>query len=244
MHELANPTKLRFGQPAKPRHVKETVLALARLLKRAPVLNTPKAIELLLSIAKNKKRKIMVRNAASTIARFLEEEPRAGRKVIRRLCQLNETKPLSVATAVRVFAAPLAFTTLKRHLKDFANKTISFEALIQHIENGYERSVPQKVISQVMNCERGKFYGEILMVAMQYGSPKSLITNATIKRMHLLKFPQEEIKKANDLKWKIHGTAHEMYAAAEEGNSEGAKAARRKMRALQSEFILEFTKKL
>jgi hypothetical protein len=244
MHELANPTKLRFGRPAKPRHVKKTILALARLLKRAPVLNTPRAIELLLRIAKNKKRKMMVRNAASTIARFLEEEPRAGRKVIRRLCQLNETKPLSVATAVRVFAAPVAFTTLKRHLKDFANKTISFEVLIQHIENWYERRVPQKVISQVMNCGRGKFYDEILRVAMQYGSPKSLITNATIKRMHLLKFPQEEIKKANDLKWKIHGTAHEMYAAAEKGNKEVAKAAMRKMRALQSEFIREFTKKL
>ena len=112
------------------------------------------------------------------------------------------------------------------------------------IERAYERRVPHGKMENILHCRKGHFCEKILSTALEYRSPKSLVTNTTIKRMHILGMPKEALAEANRLKWEIHKAGHNMYEAMRAGNVEAEKAARIEMRKIQSTFIRKFTKKL
>ena len=224
---------------------KKRILAGAKFIQKGdPVANTEKAIQVLLTVAKDKNRQMEFRKAASTMKAILEKNPRDGRKIIRKLVQLDETRRLSVSTVVRILSAPLATSTIKGHLVKFARNQISFSELMERVERSYERMVPQAVMDRALHCRTGEFYSRILKIAFDYGSPKSLVTNSVLKRMHILRMPAETIAEATTLRDNIHKTAHRMYTAIREGNKEREKAERKEMRALQSIFTKRFARDL
>lgn len=224
---------------------KEKILIGTKLIQRGdPVANTQRTIEVLLSVAKNKKRKMKIRRASSTLKEILEHSPRDGRKIIRRLVQLDKTHSLTISTVVKILSAPLTTSTIKGHLRDFANRKISFSGMMDRIDRAYERMVPNPVMEKVLHCRKGEFYARMLRIALIYESPKSLVTNSMLKRMHILKMPAAEIKKATAIRDKIHSTAHDMYAAIKKGDKTAEKTKRKEMRTLQSIFINSFAKSL
>ncbi len=231
----------------KPRHkiTKERILKGARSIQKGdPAANTEKAIQALLTVATNKRNEISLRRASSTMKEILEKTPRNGRKIIRRLVQLDKTHKLSVSIVVRILSAPLATSTIKGHLVKFARKEISFNELMEHVERSYERMVPQSVMERVLHCRTDEFYSRMLKIAFDYDSPKSLVTNAALKRMHIFRMPAETIEAATNLRNRIHKTAHKMHAATRTGDKEHEKTKRKEMRALQKDFTRRFAKNL
>ncbi len=231
----------------KGRHktVKKKIIIGAKLIQRGdPVANTQKAINVLRNIAKNAKRKKRIRKATSTMKEILEHSPRDGRKIIRRLVKLDKTHNLEISTVVKILSAPLTTSTIKGHLRDFARKKITFTKLMDYIDRAYERMVPHSIMEKVLHCRKGEFYARMLRTAFIYGSPKSLVTNASIKRMHILKMPAAEINEATNTRNEIHAIAHDMYAAMRAGDKRLEKDKRKEMRARQAVFSRKFARRL
>lgn len=224
---------------------KKRLLVAARTIHRGDrIANTANAIRHLRLVSSNPERKASLRKAANVMSLILEHTQRDGRKILRNLVEIDEKHNLSIGTVVRVFSAPLAFTTLKAKLRDLASKRLSFSDFMDAIDASYERRVPHRQVEEILNCQKGKFYEKIFKAAFLHGSPRSFITNVALKRMHLLGLPKKNIDEANRLRWQIHGETHDMYEAMRAGDVEAEKLARANVRAMQSDFINRFVKGL
>ncbi len=227
----------------KKKTVKKAALTGAKFISIRPE-RVETAILTLAQFSKTPGRNRRLRRAASKLEMLLRENHEMTRQVVSKLAKLTHSKQATISTIARMFAAPFAFTTLKGKLREFNKGKITFEQVMESVEKAYERRVPHDTIHNVLHCKPGMFYERIMKVALQYGSPKSLITNLTIKRMHEMGASKEEITAAHELKWAIHQYGHHMYDAMRKGNKEAERLNRKKMRELQSKFINQFTKKL
>lgn len=230
---------------------KKKLVIGARMLKRNPEKLVSEAIEILNSIAGQTKRKPKTKKAAMTMARLLMEAPKTGYASIEKLLQIEAKKGISLSTICRIFASPLAFTTLKRKLKDIANHKGEFKQLLESFESlkkdvqwAYKRKIPAIETKKVLQCKRGEFYRKLFFFAGKHSAPKSFVTDLIISRMQYLEFPAEAIAEAERIKWGMHHHSHNWYAAKKKGNKEAMNRSRRKVRGLNKIFNEKFAKKL
>jgi len=178
------------------------------------------------------------------LGRLLHEDPISLGKSIGLLGDMVKRKRIPPRTFYRVLNVPLAYTTLKKKLRQFSNGEIHFDQLMESVERAYERRVPKNKIEAVVKCREGLFYAKVLRLAMVYSTPKSFVSALTIRRMKYLKMPAEEIAETEKISWGIHQQSHKWHKAEETGKRATRIKRRKRMRALEKIFFEKFAKKL
>ncbi len=154
------------GSPKHKRHksAKKKLVIGARMLKRNPEKLVPEAIAMLNEVAGHPKRKPKTKKAALTMARLLAENPKVGHGAIDKLLYIEREKGISFSLLCRIFASPLAFTTLKgklraisKHRGEFKELFEAFEGLRKDVQWAYNRRIPPSETREVLECPKGEF---------------------------------------------------------------------------------------
>ncbi len=175
---------------------------------------------------------------------LLREDPVAIAESLKILGLMLKRNQITVRTIYEILNTPSSPGTLKSKLRDFSQGRISFDQLMEFITAIRKRIVPKAEIGRVLHCGEGKFYGEVLRLAMRHNSLPSFVTTFTIRRMKFLQKPAAEIEDAERLIWSIHQQVHKYYQAAAKVDKVAMKTRRGKIRKLQHLFIEQFTKKV
>jgi len=194
--------------------------------------------------AKHPRRSNRLRKTVKKTLRLLHEDPVLLGKAIEAFGHLMKKGHMSPKTFYRILNAPFSHTTFKKKIRDFVNEKINLEQLMESVDAIYSRRVPDAKIDRVIRCREGQFYSRVLKLAMAYGSPKSLVTEITLRRMRYLRRPKEEIAEAEKIKWGIHQHSSGWFKAERRNDRKAMRNKRQKIRALEHALMNKFAKKL
>lgn len=184
------------------------------------------------------------RITALRLLKLWHDDPALFARASEMLGTMQKQGRITTRTEYRIMNAPLSYTTLKSKLRQFTQGKISFDQLIESVQKAYSRSVPKSKVDAAITCKQGEFYQKAESLAIAYETPKSFLTELTIRRMKYLKMPKEQVDEAVRIKWGIHQQSHKWHEAQQKGKKQAMQKARKKMLELEHAFNEKFAKRL